>query len=148
MGILYTRVNDGDSSATIEISIYNDNETTLQDLIDLSTLRKAVGPNYSCRITRVFYSVAARPIAAAAAPAVTDHVALLGWNSGDPVPDVFLNLSPGTGLIQEIFIPTSGLASPNPLIYVEPYTAAVLHITLDKVEGFPLSLNKPKRRAF
>lgn len=148
MAVIYTRIHDGDSSATVEISIYNDNETTLQDLVDLAALRKAVGPNYSCRITKVFYSVSARPVAAASVPVVTDHVAVLGWNSGAPLPDVFINLSPGTGTVQQTFIPTPGLASPNPLIYVEPYTSAVLHVTLDKVEGFPLSLNKPKRRAF
>lgn len=148
MATIYKRVFDGDSSATIDVCYYNENETTLEDLIDLSTLRKAVGPTYSCRVTRIFYSVKNLPLQAADVPVLTDHFTGLYWNSGSPTPDIMVVFPEGVGTITETFQPTTGLVNGNPGIYVQPYTVVTLHVTLEKIEGFPLSLNKPKLRRF
>jgi hypothetical protein len=148
MGVLYSRIDDGDCSATIEISILNENETIIQPLLDLSTLKGAVGPNYNCRVTKVFYSLKASPVQANDNGVITDSFCGLFWYTGGPVPDIFLVCPEGVHTINQVFKPSQNSTSANPYIYVREFTSVVLHVTIDKLEGFPLSTKKPKPRAF
>lgn len=134
-------ISDGESSATVEIVITDEATAQTDTLIDLSTLRGAGAGTLRGRVSRIFYSIAAKPVSAVDAAVTTDNVVFLGWDTGG-MADIIVPLPPGAGVINESFLPTSGATTGDVVYYVEPYTIVTLHVTIDKLTGF---INSTKR---
>jgi hypothetical protein len=135
-------ISDGESSATIELMVSDDASVQTDTLLDLSTLRGADGATLRARISRIFYSISGKPVSALNATVDTDHIVFIGWDTGGMMPDIIVSFPSGSGVINEAFHVTPGATSGNIVYYIEPYTVVTLHITVDKLAGFPSSTKR------
>ena len=134
MAIINQRIlGDTELETTVEVVFFSDSSETLATLLDLSTLKYAVGPVYRADVTKIFYSVAADIKGASLATEQTNGLVALAWDNGQMFPDIFIALGPGQGTITEHFKATdTTIDSGNIIVYCDTYTFATLRVTIRK----------------